>query len=89
MALPALRVLAILGPCRSGPLWRWRWPLGVLEGGDLGKELVILMLQLLSFMGCIFLIMRCLLPLVVKQGLLLCHLLLHVSEHLEELAFVH
>ena len=59
-----------------------------LEGRDLGEELVIYALHLLSHPGPIFSILLRLLPLAVERGLLLRHLLLHVSEHLKELGFI-
>ena len=62
--------------------------LGVLKGCDLGKKLVIQMFQLPRFTSCVLLIIRHLLRLMVKQGLLLHHLLPRLCEHLEELGFI-
>jgi len=83
--VPALKMLVALGLRSSGPFQRWRWPSGILKGRDLGEELVVQTLHLL-FTGRISSIIRRLLQLAAKQGLLLRHLL-HVSKHLE-LGFV-
>ena len=60
-----------------------------LEGRDLSEELVVQTLHLLFLTGRIFSITCCLLLLAIEQGLLLCHLLPHVGEYLEELGFIH
>ena len=84
---PTLRLFATynsieLGLCRQG-----RYS-GILENHDLGEEMVVQVFHLLSFVGCVFSIMLCLLPLAVEQILLLRQFYLHVGEHLEELGFV-
>jgi len=58
----------------------------VLESRDLGEQLVVLTLQFFLFAGCILLIER---QFVLKLSLLFYHLLLHVSDYLDELALVH
>jgi len=77
-----------LGLHRSGSNWLLRLPLGGLEVHDLGEESTVKPLQHFSLAGGVLTITSRLLPLAIGQGSLLCHLLLHVDEHLEELAFV-
>jgi len=78
----------MLGIHRSGSNWLLRLPLDGLESHNLGEELIIEPFQCFSLAGDVLTIESCLLPLAINQGSLLCHLLLHVSKYLEELAFI-
>ena len=80
--------LRLLTTCNSGSLWRQRCCSGVLEGRNLGEELVIQVIHFLPFTVCVFSNFLRSPSFIVRQSLLLCQYLLHVSRHLEELGFV-
>ena len=62
--------------------------LGSLEGDDLRLELVIVLFQHLLLLDGVIVVKNRLLHVIICFGLLLPHLLLHIAEHMEDLAFV-
>ena len=65
------RLFATCSVHSAGPLWRRGRYSDVLEERYLVKEVVVRVFHLLSFTGCVFSILLCLLSLAVKQGFLL------------------
>jgi len=59
-----------------------------LEGNDLNLELAVELPQCLLVTDEIFTIESRLLPIAIRLGLLLIHLLLHVDEYLKEFVFM-
>jgi len=78
----------MLGDSSSRLAFRLHWCLDVLEGSNLGLELVVELPQRLLFTDSILAVESRLLSITIRLGLLLFHLLFQVGKHLKELNFV-